>query len=162
MNNSNTRKSLGSMVVRSLIRASAVAGALANTVACSASAQEGGGADAGAGGSDSGAGSDGGGGSKSPWTVVPLIDQVDPADPTNIVRRKDQDDVTGIYFESPEKGFIVTQGNLRSLGAGGAVFKATGTAVTAIAFSDADDSNPTNYHGLERTPGGYVAMGAAD
>ena len=149
------------MVVRSLIRASAVAGALANTVACSASAQEGGSADAGAGGSDSGGGSDGGG-SKSPWTVVPLIDQVDPADPTNIVRRKDQDDVTGIYFESPDKGFIVTQGNLRSLGAGGAVFKATGTAVTAIAFSDADDSNPTNYHGLERTPGGYVAMGAAD
>jgi len=153
-------KSLASMVFRSLLGTSVVAGALATTVACSASEQVAGGADAGAPGTDSGGGSDGGG-NNSGWTVLPLIDQVDPADPTNTVRRKDQDNVTGIYFESATKGLIVTQGALLSLAAGGAVFKATGAAVTGIVFSDADDLNPTNYHGLERTANGYIAMGRA-
>jgi hypothetical protein len=160
MHKSYTCKLFGAVVFRLLIGTAVVAGALANTVACSASEQATGGADAGAGGRDGGGGRDSGG-SNTGWTIVPLIDQVEPGDATDVVRRKDQDDVTGIYFESPSRGVIVTAGALRSSAAGGAVFNATGTAVTSVAFSDHNDLNPTNYHGLERTPNGYVAMGRA-
>lgn len=144
---------LGSIGVRALLGASLLAGSLA-TAACSAAAEVG--SDAGGGGSDAG-----GGGSKfGDWTVVELID--DATDPTDTVLRKDQDLVMAIYFESPDKGFILTQGDRRSSGSGGAVFKATGSAVTSVAYSDANSLQSPSFIGIQPTPTGYIALAAAN
>jgi len=137
------------MGVRALLGASVLAGSWATT-ACSAAAEV---------GSDGGGG--GGGGSKiGDWTIVELID--DATDPTDTVLRKDQDLVSAIYFASPDKGFVLTQGALRSSGSGGAVFKATSSAVTSVAYSDANSLQTPSFIGLQPTPTGYIALAAAN
>ncbi len=147
MHDSFVRRSLDSIAFSSWIRASLVAGSLASAIACSS-------------------GSSGGGGSGSNvagWTAMPLVD--DTSDPANIVAHKDNDLVTGIYYASADKGFIVTQGANATFGNGGAVFKATGSAITSVAFSGDGTGISLNgtidFVGIEPTPTGYIATAYA-
>lgn len=143
----------------SWVQASALAASLASVVACSAAATD----DAAPGGSpDPGNGSGGGTGGGTPakvvegWTIIPLIDQVSPTDPKDTVLRTD-DTVTGINFQSADKGLIVTQEGHGSNGAGGVVFHATSSAVTSVAFSDVDQQ-ASDYVGIVPTANGYIAL----
>ena len=73
--------------------------------------------------------------------------------------------MSGIHYESPTKGFIVTQGAGETFSKGGAVFQATGEAVTNVAFSGNETGirllGTINWIGLEPSPSGYVAMAYA-
>lgn len=168
------RAIFGSRRSTTLARMAMVAAALASTMACTAGKpMDGseGGTDAGASdgpGSDAGAGTDGGGGGGGGgWTALPLIDDTS-SDPT--VAHRGNDLVTGIYFESPDKGLIVTRQDGLFNGRGGAVFKADRSAVTSIAFSGDDTAaRPGARHtgaigfvGLERTATGYIAIAYAN
>jgi len=98
------------------------------------------------------------------WTAMPLIN--DTSTGPRPVTHIGADFVTGIYYESPDKGLILTadDGSLNSLG--GAVFKATGSAVTSVAFSGDNTgirhSGTVDFVGVERTPTGYIAMAYAN
>lgn len=110
-----------------------------------------------------GSGGGGGGGSTGGWTAMPLVD--DTSNPDRIIYHKGNDRVTGIYFESADKGFVVSQGEGETAVRGGAVFKTTGTEVKSVAFSG-DSTGITllgsvDFVGLEKTPTGYLAMAYA-
>lgn len=144
----------------SWIQVSALVGSFASVVACSKattndSTPPGGPSDPGS-GSGSGSGAPGKGNVVQGWTIVPLIDQVNPTDPTDTVLRTD-DTVSGIYFQSPDKGLIVTQEGHGSNGSGGAVFHATGSAVSSVAFSDAK-AQGSDYVGVVATATGFIAL----
>jgi hypothetical protein len=121
--------------------------------ACGTSGNSGGGGTGSDGGNGSGSGSGNGGGE---WTTMPLVDDT----ANNVVRKQDR--VSGIYFESLNKGWIVSQGADQSFGHGGAVFTASQHAVTSIALSGAKGgpsvSGTTDFIGIEKTPTGYIAM----
>lgn len=87
------------------------------------------------------------------FTALPLINET-------TVNRLHNDTVTGIHVESAGKALVVTRGAISSGASGGAVFKATSTEVTAIAYSDSADERP-NFIGIERTPTGYIALTSA-
>jgi hypothetical protein len=114
-----------------------------------------------------GDGGSGGGGPGGPWTALPLIDDTSSE---RTVPHLGNDLVTGIVFESPDKGLVVTRQDGLINTRGGAVFQADHGAITAIAFSgddtvdrpDARHTGSTAFVGLERTPTGYVAMAYAD
>lgn len=112
---------------------------------------------------DGGGGSGGGGGTVAGWTQMPLLDDLSSS--ARAVYHKGNDLVTGIHYESPDKGFIVSQGANETYARGGAVFKASASAVTAIAFSGDDTGlrqrGAIAFTGLERTPTGYIAMAYA-
>jgi photosystem II stability/assembly factor-like uncharacterized protein len=95
---------------------------------------------------------DGGGGD---WTAIPLVDD-------GSVQRSGNDLVTGIYFASPDDGYVVTQGDMGSFGDGGAVFKASGTAVKSIAFSGMNggpsELGGVDFVGVDPTPTGIIAF----
>jgi hypothetical protein len=75
--------------------------------------------------------------------VIPLID--DNTDPQNQLFRAGVDLVTGMYFNSPDDGWVVTaQGDNSSGPTGGAIFKATSTAVTSVIFGGLHDQFPEN------------------
>ena len=97
-------------------------------------------------------GNPGGGGD---WTAIPLVDD-------GSVQRSGNDLVTGIYFASPDDGYVVTQGAMGSFGNGGAVFKASGTAVKSLAFSGTmggpSELGGVDFIGVDPTPSGIVAF----
>lgn len=143
--------------------------------ACTTSSNMSGGDDAGGGGGDAGGGNGGGGSGggdgsggngsdegpiSSNWSVLPLLN-----DAANRVFHAGEDLVTGIYFASRDRGWIVTQGANQSFGRGGAVFTARQHAVTGVAFA-APDGGPSlagsvDFVGIEPTPTGYIAMAYA-
>jgi hypothetical protein len=86
---------------------------------------------------------------------MPLLDE-------GSVTRADNDLVTGIYFSSPDDGYVVTQGDMGSFGNGGAVFKTSGSEVTSIAFSGKDGGpsllGTIDFVGVDPTPSGIVAF----
>jgi hypothetical protein len=166
---------LGSRRVSALARTCLVTASLVSTMACVASMDSGGegggggsgsGSGGGGGGGGSGSGSGSGGGSVGGWTALPLIDDT-RSDRT--VEHAGNDRVTGIAFASPDKGLVVTQEDGLLNPRGGAVFHATRSAITSIAFSGDDvadrpgarHSGSTSFVGLERTPTGYIAMAYA-
>ena len=156
MRNGNLEKSHGSAWIRAVVQASLLAGSIVTVMGCTAAMESG---DSGGSGSGSGGGRGGGGGgddgnTSGGWTKLPLI--TDKFDPQVEVPRAGEDTVTGIYFESPDKGLIVTQGGFNTTNDGGAIFKVTHTAVTAVAYSSHD--NTPNFVGLERTASGYLAL----
>jgi hypothetical protein len=147
-----------------------VATSLASILACGSSK----GTDADA-GTDSSGGPDAGNdeelctgtnaaGSGDAWTAMPLIN--DTSNPAHDVTHVGADVVSGIFYESADKGYIVSQDDGLMNVYGGAVFKATGTAVTAIAFSgdntggDRHDGT-IDFIGIEKSPTGYIAMAYA-
>jgi hypothetical protein len=144
---------LGSIVFRSLGRACLLTGPLASIAACAATDSSDGG----------GGGGSGGGGSVGGWTAMPLLD--DSSRPDRVVNHKGLDVVTGIYYESPDKGFIVSQEGGNEV-RGGAVFTANRSAVTAVAFSGDGTGlrllGSIDFTGLERTANGYIAMAYAN
>jgi hypothetical protein len=99
-------------------------------------------------------GGDGGGGGGG-WKAMPLLDE-------GSVTRADNDLVTGIYFSSPDDGYVVTQGDEGSFGDGGAVFKTSGSEVKSIAFSGKDGGpsllGSIDFVGVDPTPNGIVAF----
>jgi len=102
---------------------------------------------------DGGGGTTGGGGGT--WKAMPLIDD-------GSVTRSDNDLVTGIYFASPDDGYIVTQGDMGSFGDGGAVFKASGSEVKSIAFSGKDGGpslgGGVDFVGIDPSPNGLITF----
>jgi hypothetical protein len=110
-----------------------------------------------------GGGGDGGGGGGGGWTAMPLLDEV--LSPDRTIYRKGNDLVSGIYYESATRGVIVSQGADGTFSHGGAVFEATGSAVTSIAFGGDNTGlrliGGIDFIGLEHTPSGYVAMAYA-
>jgi hypothetical protein len=110
-----------------------------------------------------GGGDDDGGGGGG-WTAMPLVD--DMSNPNRGVYHQGNDRVTGIYFESADKGFIVSQGMGETAGRGGAVFKASGTSVDKVLFSGDGTglslSGSIDFVGLEKTPTGYLALAYAN
>jgi hypothetical protein len=100
-------------------------------------------------------GGGGGGGGGGGWKAMPLLDD-------GSVTRSDNDLVTGIYFASPDDGYVVTQGDMGSFGEGGAVFKASASEVTSLAFSGKDggpsEEGGVDFVGVDPTPGGIVAF----
>jgi hypothetical protein len=164
----------GSRRARSLARSGLVAASLAGAVACGGSQEMN--PDAGGGGIDGGgidssrieidAGPSSGGGIGGPWTALSLINDTST---DRTVQHQGNDLVTGFYFESPDKGFVVTRQDGLLNTRGGAVFRADRNAITSIAFSGDDNlARPDGRHngsiafvGLERTPGGYIAMAYA-
>ena len=109
------------------------------------------------------AGGGGGGGGGDGWTAMPLVD--DMSNPDRAVYHKGNDLVTGIYYESADKGFIVSAGDGETFTRGGAVFTATGGEVSSVAFSGDGTGVSLNgsidFVGLEKTPSGYLAMAYA-
>lgn len=165
---------LGSMAFRLLVRRCLLASALASAAACTATSGDdggavgggdgsgGGGSGGGGGGGGSGGSGGGGGGSVGGWTAMPLLD--DTSHPDSVDHRGN-DIVTGIYYESPDRGVIVTKGANATVQLGGAVFTATGSEVRSVAFRGNDPvprlQGTVNFVGLERTPTGYIAMAYA-
>ena len=100
-------------------------------------------------------GSGGGGGGGTGWKAIPLIDDGN-------VQRSGNDLVTGIYFASPDDGYVVTQGDMGSFGDGGAVFKMTGSEVKSVAFSGKDggpsELGGVDFVGIDPTPNGLIAF----
>ncbi|HEX7096008.1 MAG TPA: hypothetical protein VF183_08990, partial [Acidimicrobiales bacterium] len=111
-------------------------------------------------GDDGGGDDDGGGGS---WTAMPLVD--DMSNPDRAVYHQGNDRVTGIYYESADKGFIVSQGAGETASRGGAVFSASGSEVKAVLFSGDNTGvsldGSIDFVGLEKSPTGYIAMAYA-
>jgi hypothetical protein len=101
-----------------------------------------------------GGGTTGGGGGGA-WKAMPLLDDGN-------VTRSGNDLVTGIYFASPDDGYVVTQSDMGSFGDGGAVFKTSGSEVTSLAFSGKDggpsESGGVDFVGVDPTPNGIVAF----
>lgn len=115
----------------------------------------------GTGGSGSGgdATSSGSGGSGEPgWTIIPLIDdETNPDFGTQV--RVGVDLVAAIRFESLDEGYVVTQATQN----GGAVFRATQHAVTAVALGGrrpvpCTPNGYLNYKGIEKSPDGYYVL----
>jgi photosystem II stability/assembly factor-like uncharacterized protein len=100
-------------------------------------------------------GTSGGGGGGGAWKPMPLVDD-------GSVTRADNDLVTGIYFASPDDGYVVTQGSMGSFGDGGAVFKTSGSEVKSLAFSGKDggpsELGGVDFVGVDPTPSGVVAF----
>ncbi|MEO7730163.1 MAG: hypothetical protein ABIY55_04265 [Kofleriaceae bacterium] len=102
-----------------------------------------------------------------PWTAMTLIDDPNPDRP---VPHRSNDLVTGIYFETADKGVVVTRQDGLVNTRGGAVFLADRNTITSIAFSgddpptrpDARHTGSTAFVGLERTPTGYIALAYAN
>lgn len=116
--------------------------------------------------SNDGGDDDGGGGAKvNGWSAMPLLD--DASDPNQVVHHQGNDRVTGIYFESADKGYIVTQEGSRGVGEdrGGAVFLANGSEVTSVGFNGNGTGltliGSVEFTGIQPTPTGYVAMAYA-
>lgn len=111
-------------------------------------------------GDDGGGDDDGGGGS---WTAMPLVD--DMSNPDRAVYHQGNDRVTGIYYESADKGFVVSQGAGETASRGGAVFSASGSEVKAVLFSGDNTGvsldGSIDFVGLEKSPTGYIAMAYA-
>jgi hypothetical protein len=97
------------------------------------------------------------------WTAVPLID--DTTDPANTVFRAGNDLVTGIHFASLDDGWVATQGSDQTFSNGGAVFKAKQKTVTKVLFGGNRDGlcllGTIDFHGIEKTPDGLVALSYA-
>jgi len=151
MGNGRLVSVFGSMRGGRAIHACCVVASLASIAACAAM-------DSGGGGGGGGGGSGAGG-----WKAMPLVD--DLSNPDVHVYHKGNDLVSGIYYESPDVGYIVSQGADETFHFGGAVFKATGSAVTEVAFSGDSTGirllGPIDFIGLERTSTGYIAMAYA-
>jgi hypothetical protein len=131
--------------------------------ACGSSANDG--DDGGGGPADGGGGGGGGaGGGTSEWTPVALRD--DMSDASHTVFHSGADLVSGIYFTTQDKGWIVTQGDNDSFADGGAVFAATQHAVTSILFSGNGTGlsllGSIDFTGITPTPTGYIAMAYAN
>jgi hypothetical protein len=151
-----------SMLFRSVDRTSLAGGALVALLAAAACSSSDGSTDGGSGGGDDGGTIDMTDEIGGPYTdpgpggafvAVPLIDD-------NGVDRKGSDQVSGIYVESSTKVLIVTRGANNTAQSGGAVFKATSAAVTAVAYSSVAEQ--ADYVGIDRITGGYVALTAAE
>jgi Photosynthesis system II assembly factor YCF48 len=117
---------------------------------------------------DTGSSGAGTSGSGAPgWTVIPLLD--DHSDPSNVLNRAGVDDVSGIYFNSLDDGWVTTrQGTNSDTATGGAIFKAKSTSLTSILFSGNRDGNcfvsaggGIDFQGLEPSPTGFVALAYA-
>lgn len=149
-------------------RACIAAASLASTVACGSSGETNGDA-----GGDSGVidardepevciGNQAAGAGDT-WAAMPLIN--DNSNPDRIVTHVGNDVVSGIYYESPDKGYIVAQEDGLRNTRGGALFKASASAVTSIAFIGTNDSLRHNgsidFVGIEKSPTGYIAMAYA-
>lgn len=90
----------------------------------------------------------------SDWTPIPLVDD-------GLVQRPGNDRVSGIYFSSADKGYVVTQGDGQTFTDGGAVFAIAGRTAS-VAFSG-QNGGPSligtiDFTGLEPTSNGIVAM----
>jgi hypothetical protein len=112
----------------------------------------GGGDDGGGGGSSMGSG--GGGGTSGEWAAIPLVDDGN-------IPHAGNDLVTGIYFTSPDNGFVVTQGAGESFSDGGAVFGIVGkNAKVAFGGQNGGPSQlgTIDFTGIEPTANGIVAM----
>lgn len=110
-----------------------------------------------------GSGSGSGSATPKPWAPIPLLD--DTSGSRNVYHQGN-DLVSGIYFESPTKGFIVSQGSGETSGRGGAVFASSGRAVTSVLFSgDGTGINlvgAVDFTGIAKTTDGYIAMSYAN
>ena len=97
------------------------------------------------------------------WTAMPLVD--DTSNPARPVTHIAADIVTGLYFETADKGFVATADDGLLNPRGGAVFLATGSAVTSVAFSGDDTGirhlGTIDFVGIDRTPAGYIATAYA-
>lgn len=104
------------------------------------------------GGSPDGGGPGGGAGS---WKAIALLDD-------GSVQRSDNDLVTGIYFASADDGYVVTTGAMSSFGDGGAVYKATSSGLTKLAFSGHQDApseaGGIDFVGIDPSPSGVIAF----
>lgn len=100
----------------------------------------------------------GGGG----WTQLHLLD--DTTDPNDTLHHAGNDLVTGIHYASDDDGYVVTQGDHDTASDGGAVFKATRTEVTSIAFRGYEGLSilgAVDFVGIEPTDDGYIALAYA-
>lgn len=97
------------------------------------------------------------------WVPMPLVD--DTSNPDETVYREGNDLVSGIYFETPDRGFVVTQGANESFGDGGAVFAASGTAIERVLFSGDDAGlsllGSVDFIGIDKTQAGFIALAHA-
>ena len=114
--------------------------------------------------SDGGGGGGGGGGTNARWAAMPLVD--DTSVPGDTVYHQGNDVVTGIYFTTPTTGVITSTGANQTSADGGAVFEASGTAVTSVAFSGNGTGlslvGAVDFTGIEKTPNGFIAMAHAN
>lgn len=110
-----------------------------------------------------GNGSGSGSGSGGTWTAMPIPD--DTSNPNETVYHQGNTRVTGIYYASPDKGIVVSQGDGETFSDGGAIFLANADAVTDVAFSGDNTGvsldGAIDFVGIERTPTGYIAMAYA-